>query len=125
MSGISKSVQTGDALLRRAVLTRLVDTPAVSTGHICVVAKAGRVTLSGYVTSRAQKDAATAATLRVKGVDHLTDQLLVAAPAAGLGDPATEEAPAHLPTAAPRQIRPVYLTQWKEPGATGADVRPR
>jgi len=39
------------------------------------------VTLSGYVTSNAQKEAASGATRRVKGVEHVADEVRVAVPA--------------------------------------------
>ena len=70
-----------DRLLRRAVLACLIADPLVSAGHIGVAARAGRVTLSGYVTSNAQKDAAGAAARCVKGVERLADELRVAVPA--------------------------------------------
>ena len=69
----SKLVESADAVLRRAVLARLIADPLVSTGHIGVAAIAGQVTLTGYVTSNAQKDAAGAATRRVKGVEQVAD----------------------------------------------------
>ena len=82
----SKSVESADTLLRRAVLARLIANPSVSTGHIGVTAIAGRVTLSGYVTSHAQKEAASATACRVKGVDQVADEVGVAVPGpAGLG----------------------------------------
>ena len=75
-----------DKLLRRAVLGRLTAHPLVRSGHICVVATAGGVTLSGYVTSNAQRDAATAATRRVAGVDRVVVNLTVAVPCSKVAD---------------------------------------
>jgi len=72
--------QDGDQQLRRSVLMGLISDPAVCAGHIGVVAKAGAVTLSGYVTSHSQKDAANAAALRVKGVGVVTNAVGVAVP---------------------------------------------
>lgn len=82
--------------LRRAVLARLIAHPLVSTGHICVAATEGRVTLSGYVTSNVQKDAAIAATRRVEGVEHVVDDLRVAVPW-----PAAHDSPAQVLEARP------------------------
>lgn len=86
----SKLVESADAVLRRAVLARLIADPLVSTGHIGVAAIAGQVTLTGYVTSNAQKDAAGAATRRVKGVEQVVDDLRVAVPCPDARDPPTE-----------------------------------
>ena len=73
-------VESADTALRRAVLARLIADPLVSTGHLEVTAIAGRVTLSGYVTSNVQKGAAAAATRRVKGVQEVADDVRVAVP---------------------------------------------
>jgi hypothetical protein len=81
---------SADHLLRRAVLERLIAHPLVRTGHICVAAAAGDVTLSGYVTSNAQRYAAITATRRVEGVDQVVDNLKVAVPCAEVADPGPE-----------------------------------
>ena len=73
--------KSADRLLRRAVLARLIADPLVNAGHIGVAARAGQVTLSGYVTSNAQRDAAGAAARCVKGVEWMADELRVAVPA--------------------------------------------
>ena len=72
--------RSADDRLRRAVLARLLAEPSVTAAHIRVTACSGRVSLSGYVTSNAQKDAACAAARRVPGVDQLSDGLQVAVP---------------------------------------------
>jgi hypothetical protein len=74
------SVASADISLRRAVLARLIAHPLVRTGHIGVAASAGGITLCGYVTSNAQKDAAITVARRVEGVQRVTDDLRVAAP---------------------------------------------
>jgi len=84
------SCESEDRSLRRAVLARLIAEPRVSAAHIGVAASAGRVTVSGYVTSNAQKDAVRAATRRVKGVMQVTDELWVAVPCPAAVDPAIE-----------------------------------
>jgi hypothetical protein len=76
----AKPAGSADNLLRRAVLGRL----------ICVAAAAGGVTLSGYVTSNAQRDAAITATRRVEGVEQVVDNLKVAVPCSEVADPGPE-----------------------------------
>ena len=86
----AKPAGSADNLLRRAVLGRLIAHPLVRAGHICVAATAGSVTLSGYVTSNAQRDAAITATRRVEGVDQVVDNLTVAVPCSEVADPGPE-----------------------------------
>ena len=86
----AKPAGSADNLLRRAVLGRLIAHPLVRAGHICVAATAGCVTLSGYVTSNAQRDAAITATRRVEGVDQVVDNLTVAVPCSEVADPGPE-----------------------------------
>lgn len=86
----SNSKHSSDRALRRSVLARLIAHPLVKTGHIGVDASAGGVTLSGYVTSNAQKDAAIAAARRVDGVDRVVDELRVALPCPDFANPADQ-----------------------------------
>ena len=86
----AKPAGSADNLLRRAVLGRLIAHPLVRACHICVAATAGSVTLSGYVTSNAQRDAAITATRRVEGVDQVVDNLTVAVPCSEVADPGPE-----------------------------------
>jgi hypothetical protein len=86
----AKPAGSADNLLRRAVLGRLIAHPLVRAGHICVAAAAGGVTLSGYVTSNAQRDAANTATRRVEGVEQVVDNLKVAVPCSEVADPGPE-----------------------------------
>ena len=72
--------ESADTSLRQAVLARLFADPLVSSGHIAVAADSGHVTLAGYVTSDRQKYAARAATRRVKGVEEVVDEVVVAVP---------------------------------------------
>jgi osmotically-inducible protein OsmY len=67
--------------LRRTVLAALVADPQVSTGHIRVSTAAGVVTLSGYVSSYCQRDAACRAARRVGGVQDVINAVLIAVPA--------------------------------------------
>jgi transposase InsO family protein len=100
-AGHSKAAGSADNALRRTVLARLIAHPMVSTGHICVAAAAGGVTLSGYVTSEVQKDAAITATQRVKGVHQVLDDLTVALPCPAMAHPPAqivEGKPSHDPT---------------------------
>jgi osmotically-inducible protein OsmY len=96
-------VESADTLLRRAVLARLIANPSVSTGHIGVMAIAGHVTLSGYVTSHAQKEAARAATRRVKGVGEVADEVRVAVPRLDVAEPKAEHPETQPLTASARQ----------------------
>ncbi len=98
----SDAAASPDTSLRRAILARLVADPLVSTAHIGVAAMAGQVTLSGYVTSNAQKDAASAATRRVKGVQRVADHVRVAVPATALACSPAEIVAAQSPRAAHR-----------------------
>ncbi|MEP7209628.1 MAG: BON domain-containing protein [Alphaproteobacteria bacterium] len=78
----STAADAPDAGLRRAILAAFTSEPRLKTRSIGVSVEGGRVTLSGYVTSHAQKDAAGAAARRVKGVVGVTDTLSVAVPCA-------------------------------------------
>ena len=62
------------------MLARLISDPLVHTGHIDLSVAEGVVTLSGYVTSIAQTDAARNAAARVKGVARVVNTLVVAVP---------------------------------------------
>jgi osmotically-inducible protein OsmY len=62
------------------VLARLICDPQVHTGHVDVAVADGVVTLSGYVTSIAQKDAARNAAARISGVARVANTLVVAVP---------------------------------------------
>jgi osmotically-inducible protein OsmY len=98
----SRSVGSADTSLRRAVVARLIAEPLLVTGHIEVAVIAGRVTLSGYVTSHAQKGAASVAVRRIEGVLEVADEVSVAVPyPAGSGPPA-EDLETRPPISAPR-----------------------
>jgi len=119
-----KSVEYADKSLRRAVLARLIADPLVSTGHIGVAAIGGRVTLSGYVTSNAQKDAASAATRRVRGVEQVADEVRVAVPCPAAADPPAEDRDARPPIAASRPFRAFNTMQMNATGAGPPELRP-
>jgi hypothetical protein len=114
----SKSVESADTSLRRAVLARLIADPLVSTGHIGVTAIAGRVTLSGYVTSNAQKDAASAATRRVRGVERVANEVRVAVPYPAVADPPAEDLEPRPPIAAPRRFGAFNTMHLNEVGVS-------
>jgi len=114
----SKAVESADTTLRRDVLARLIADPLVRTGHVGVAATAGRVTLSGYVTSNAQKDAARAATRRVKGVKQVADDIRVAVPCPDLADSPAEDLEARPTIAAPQPFK-----TFKRTRVTQTDVR--
>jgi hypothetical protein len=88
------------------VLARLIADPLVSTAHLSVTAAAGRVTLSGYVTSHAQKDAASANARRVGGVEAVINQVMVAVPSPTAIYPALAEPPAKHHRTRPPSVAP-------------------
>jgi hypothetical protein len=96
----------------------------VSTGHVAVAVLAGRVTLCGYVTSNAQRDAARAAALRVKGVEQLANDITVAVPC-----PATADPPAAAPEVwplsdAPQPSRAFNTMHMTKTGGGPPQLRP-
>ena len=64
-----------DLQLRQDVLDELEFEPSVNAAHIGVAANKGVVTLSGFVTSYAEKAAAERATRRVKGVKAIAEEI--------------------------------------------------
>jgi osmotically-inducible protein OsmY len=71
---------TSDHQLQQHVLEELEFEPRVNAAHIGVVAKAGVVTLTGFVTSYAAKFAAEAAARHVKGVKAIAEEIEVRLP---------------------------------------------
>jgi osmotically-inducible protein OsmY len=71
---------THDNQLQQDVLAELGWEPSVTAAHIGVVARAGVVTLTGYVESFAQKHAAEMAVCRVKGVKAIAEEIEVRLP---------------------------------------------
>jgi osmotically-inducible protein OsmY len=71
---------TNDHNLKTDILAELAWEPSVSADHIGVTAKEGVVTLSGYVDSYWQKQAAERAAGRVKGVRALAEEIEVRLP---------------------------------------------
>jgi osmotically-inducible protein OsmY len=69
-----------DTLLRQNVLEELDFEPSVNDAHIGVVADKGVVTLTGHVSSYAEKLAAEAAVKRVKGVRAIAQEIEVRYP---------------------------------------------
>jgi osmotically-inducible protein OsmY len=69
-----------DKQLRQAVNDELEFEPSVDAAHIGVTAKDGVVTLTGHVSSYAEKLAAEAATRRVKGVRAIAAEIEVRYP---------------------------------------------
>jgi osmotically-inducible protein OsmY len=66
-----------DLQLRQDVIDELEFEPSVNAAHIGVVANKGVVTLSGFVTSYAEKAAAERATRRVRGVKAIAEEIEV------------------------------------------------
>jgi osmotically-inducible protein OsmY len=75
-----------DKALRDAVMRELEWDPAVDAAHIGVAAKDGAVTLSGHVSSYAQKWAALRAAERVEGVVAVVDDLVIELPGRSVRD---------------------------------------
>src|SRR5215471_18400571 len=69
-----------DLQLRQDVLDELEFEPSVNAAHIGVTANHGVVTLTGFVTSHAEKTAAERAALRVKGVRAIAEEIQVRLP---------------------------------------------
>jgi osmotically-inducible protein OsmY len=69
-----------DKIIERAVIDELEWDPEVDAEHIGVAAKDGAVTLTGYVSSYAEKWAAVRAAERVAGVIAVADELEVRLP---------------------------------------------
>ena len=69
-----------DLQLRQDVLDELEFEPSINAAHIGVTANRGVVTLSGFVTSYAEKAAAERAARRVKGVKAIAEEIEVRLP---------------------------------------------
>jgi osmotically-inducible protein OsmY len=69
-----------DLQLRQDVLDELEFEPSVHAAHIDVAANRGVVTLTGFVTSYAEKTAAERAARRVKGVKAIAEEIEVRLP---------------------------------------------
>ena len=69
-----------DLQLRQDVLDELEFEPSVNAAHIGVTANHGVVTLTGFVTSYAEKTAAERAARRVKGVRAIAEEIEVRLP---------------------------------------------
>jgi osmotically-inducible protein OsmY len=68
---------SSDHLLKNAIEKELEWAPDVTADHIGVGVTDGTVTLSGQVTTYPEKKAAVAATLRVRGVTAVADEIVV------------------------------------------------
>ena len=66
--------------LRQNVLDELEFEPSIDAAHIGIAVDKGAVTLTGHVASYAEKQAATAAAGRVKGVHAIADNIEVRCP---------------------------------------------
>jgi BON domain len=69
-----------DKHLKQSVLEELKWDPSVNEAHIGVTTKDGVVTLMGHVESYAEKQAAEKATLRVKDVKAVAEEIEVKLP---------------------------------------------
>jgi len=71
---------SNDLQLRQDVIDELEFEPSVNAAHIGVTANKGVVTLTGFVTSYAEKAAAERAARRVKGVKAIAEEIEVRLP---------------------------------------------
>jgi osmotically-inducible protein OsmY len=71
---------SNDLQLRQDVIDELEYEPSVNAAHIGVTANNGVVTLTGFVTSYAEKTAAERAARRVKGVRAIAEEIEVRLP---------------------------------------------
>ena len=71
-----------DRLLQAQVMDELIWTPNVDTAHIGLTVRNGVVTLSGFVSTLAEKRAAERAARRVKGVRGIAEEIEVRLPEA-------------------------------------------
>lgn len=78
---------SNDLTLQQAVIDELTWDPEVSAAHIGVTAHKGIVTLSGHVPTYFEKEAASRAAARVKGVRAVAEELKVEL----LGNPVADE----------------------------------
>ena len=69
-----------DGRLQHNVLAELSWDPSIDAAHIGVTAENGVITLSGHVSSFAQKRAAEEATRRVRGVEAVAEEIEVRLP---------------------------------------------
>lgn len=69
-----------DGKLQHKVLTELSWDPSIDAAHIGVTAENGVITLSGHVSSFAQKRAAEEAARRIKGVEAVAEEIEVRLP---------------------------------------------
>ena len=69
-----------DAILKQYVLDELAWRPGIDSAHIDVTADKGVITLSGYVSSYAQKIEAENAVKQVIGVHGVAEELEVRYP---------------------------------------------
>ncbi|MBP0580424.1 BON domain-containing protein [Labrys sp. LIt4] len=68
---------SNDSKLQQAVLDELAWEPSVAAGHVGVTAEDGVVTLTGHVSSFAEKSTAEAAARRVKGVRAVIEHIKI------------------------------------------------
>jgi osmotically-inducible protein OsmY len=71
-----------DRLIQAQVMDELAWTPNVDSAHIGVTVRNGMVTLSGFVSTLAEKRAAERAVRRVRGVHGIDEEIEVRLPAA-------------------------------------------
>src|SRR3954452_1425660 len=75
-----EEVRMDDRMLRQAVLDELEFDPRIEAAHIGVAANKGVVTLTGRVSSFAEKIAAERAAMRVRGVKAVAQDIMVRYP---------------------------------------------
>src|SRR4030081_1459127 len=80
MAGLAKTTFWSDDAIRQDVLFELKWDPKITSNDIAVAVKDGVVTLSGYVPSYLEKDAAEKAAKRVYGVRGVANDIEVKLP---------------------------------------------
>jgi osmotically-inducible protein OsmY len=75
-----KEEEMGDKTLRQEVIDELDFDPSVASAHIGVAVEEGVVTLTGHVSSYAEKIAAERAVQRVKGVRAIAEEIEIRYP---------------------------------------------
>src|ERR1700730_16608275 len=77
MAGLAATPQRTDDLIRADVISELKWDPKITSSDIAVAVKDGVVTLSGFVSSYFEKDAAEQAVKRVYGVRGVANDIEV------------------------------------------------
>src|ERR1700756_345016 len=80
MAALASTLPKSDALITQGIVNELKYDPTITSSDIAVAFKDGVVTLSGYVPSYWEKDAAEKAAKRVYGVKAVANDIQVKLP---------------------------------------------